>query len=282
MAEKVYPAPPEYDVFKVEIRKLTGIDLNMYKYQIHRRVHMLMSQWRMTDYVEYLRVIREDAQKKREFLDYITINVSEFFRNPARWWTLRDKVIPLLLESKPRRGLKLWSAGCATGEEPYSLAILAGEMGLGGASVIAMEIDEGALRKARVGLYSERQLVNVPEDWKKRHFSPADPGMFKVSGEIRQAVDFRRGNLLEDPFPEAVNLVLCRNVVIYFSAETKRRLYRKFFESLAPGGFLMVGATEQIFGYREIGFEAAGPFLYRKPSGAVTSVPGRASLSEIG
>lgn len=265
MGERVYPAPPEYEEFKSGIRKLTGIDLDIYKYQIHRRVHMLMGQWRLSDYGDYLRIIQSDPQKKREFLDYITINVSEFFRNPARWWALRDEVIPGFLERKGRANLRLWSAGCATGEEPYSLAILALEMGLSGASVIAMEIDRGALEKARKAVYMERQLVSVPSEWQQKYFRPVGNGLFEVEPRIRQRVDFRQGNLLEDAFPEQVDLILCRNVVIYFSSETKERLYRKFFQSLVPGGVLMVGATEQIFGYREIGFESVGPFLYRRP-----------------
>lgn len=271
MAEKVYPAPPEYDGFKAEIKRLTGIDLDMYKYQIHRRVHMLMQLWELSDYGEYFRIIRTDPEKKREFLDYITINVSEFFRNPQRWWVLRDEVIPALISDRGRKALNLWSAGCATGEEPYSLAILSKEMGLMSRKVLAMEIDQGALERARKGIYAEKQLANMPEEWKKRYFRFLADSRVEVIPEIRNGVEFRKGNLLEDRFPEGVDLILCRNVVIYFSGVTKDMLYRKFFESLAPGGYLMVGATEQIFGYRDIGFESAGAFLYRKPAGSVVS-----------
>lgn len=265
MAEKVYQAPPEYVGFKAEIKKLTGIDLDMYKYQIHRRVHMLMQLWELSDYGEYFRIIKTDPEKKREFLDYITINVSEFFRNPLRWWTLRDEVIPALISERGRKPLNLWSAGCATGEEPYSLAILSKELGLASRRVLAMEIDQGALEKARKGIYGEKQLAGMPDEWKKRHFRRLDDDRVEVVPEIKKNVEFRKGNLLEDRFPEDMDLILCRNVVIYFSAPTKDMLYRKFFDSLAPGGYLMVGATEQIFGYRDIGFESAGAFLYRKP-----------------
>lgn len=271
MTEKVYPAPTEYAVFKAEINRLTGIDLDMYKYQIHRRVHMLMQLWEVTDYSEYFRIICTDPERKREFLDYITINVSEFFRNPLRWWVLRDELIPRLISDRGQKSLNFWSAGCATGEEPYSLAILSKEMGLGSRKVLAMEIDQGALGRARKGVYAEKQLGNMPADWKERYFRSLGDGKVEVNSEIRNRVEFREGNLLKDVFPEGMDLILCRNVVIYFSGVTKNILYRKFFESLAPGGYLMVGATEQIFGYREIGFESAGAFLYRKPAGTTVS-----------
>ena len=127
MIEKSNYDSPEYDIFKANVKKLTGLDLNSYKNQIHRRVHMLMQRWNIAEYDQYFRTIKENDQKLREFLDYLTINVSEFFRNPAKWAELRETVIPRLIQSRGKKQLKLWSAGSATGEEPYSLAILSHE-----------------------------------------------------------------------------------------------------------------------------------------------------------
>ena len=150
MIEKIYPAPPEYDVFKKRIREMTGVDLDAYKYQIHRRVHMLMQRWGVSDYDAYHKTIRDNDERLREFLDYLTINVSEFFRNPQRWWELRDTVIPAIIKSRSDKRLRLWSAGSATGEEPYSLAILSLELGLTvPPKVRASDIDAGAIRKAK-------------------------------------------------------------------------------------------------------------------------------------
>ncbi|EFQ23917.1 CheR family methyltransferase [Aminomonas paucivorans] len=264
--EKAYPAPPEYEVFKKRIQELTGIDLNAYKFQIHRRVHMLMQRWNVTSYDEYYKVISTREDKLREFLDYLTINVSEFFRNANRWWELKDKVFPLIFKETGQKKLKLWSAGCATGEEPYSLGVLALETGLTNPQpVLATDIDRGALAKAQAGIFQKRQLVNAPPEWISKYFSEIDANTVQVKNVVKEKVNFRQQNLIKDPFDSGMDVILCRNVVIYFSPETKSALYEKFFNALRPGGYLMTGSTEQIFEYKKIGFESAGPFLYRKP-----------------
>ena len=264
--EKAYPAPPEYEVFKKRIQELTGIDLNAYKFQIHRRVHMLMQRWNVTSYDEYYKVISTREEKLREFLDYLTINVSEFFRNANRWWELKDKVFPSIFKETGQKKLKLWSAGCATGEEPYSLGVLALETGLTNPQpVLATDIDRGALAKAQAGIFQKRQLVNAPPEWISKYFSEIDANTVQVKTVVKEKVNFRQQNLIKDPFDSGMVVILCRNVVIYFSPETKSALYEKFFNALRPGGYLMTGSTEQIFEYKKIGFESAGPFLYRKP-----------------
>lgn len=267
MIEKTSYDSPEYDIFKANVKKLTGLDLNSYKNQIHRRVHMLMQRWNIAQYDVYFKTIRENDQKLREFLDYLTINVSEFFRNPAKWTELRETIIPRLIQSRGKKQLKLWSAGCATGEEPYSLAILSLEAKLAGPSpVLASDIDQGAISLAKKGTYLKRQILNVPQELVPKYFTTQDGGeTYSVTQEVKGRVNFQRLNLIEDTFGDDFDLILCRNVVIYFSAETKTALYHKFFRTLRPGGFLLVGSTEQIFEYRKIGFESAGAFLYQKP-----------------
>jgi chemotaxis protein methyltransferase CheR len=264
--EKIYPAPPEYETFKKKVQELTGIDLNAYKFQIHRRVHMLMQRWNITSYDDYYRAISGREEKLREFLDYLTINVSEFFRNANRWWELKDRVIPDLFKLSGGKRLRFWSAGCATGEEPYSLAILAIETGVQTPQpVLAADIDRGALAKAQEGIFQKRQLLNAPPEWIRTYFEELDPNTVKVKPLVKERVQFRQMNLIKDAFDTGLDLILCRNVVIYFSPETKSALYEKFLRALRPGGFLMTGSTEQIFDYRKIGFESAGPFLYRRP-----------------
>ncbi len=259
---------PEYETFKQKLRKIIGLDLNSYKNQIHRRVHMLMDRWNVKTYEAYFDVIKNDNGKLREFLDHLTINVSEFFRNDKQWWKLRDQLIPELVKKKGSRRLKLWSAGCATGEEPYSLAILAAVCGLDtGVPVLACDIDQGALAIAQKGSYLKRQLLNVPPEYLEKYFTTADRGeTYQVSPEIRRRVTFKRFNMIDDAFGTGFDVILCRNVVIYFTGETKAALYVKFYNALAPGGYFLVGSTEQIFEYRQIGFETAGPFLYTRKS----------------
>jgi chemotaxis protein methyltransferase CheR len=257
---------PQYEIFKTRIRDLTGLDLNSYKNQIHRRVHMLMQRWNVTDYNIYFTTIKNNDNKLREFLDYLTINVSEFFRNPNKWWELRDTILPKIIKERMSKKIKFWSAGSATGEEPYSLAILSLEAKLSSTTLIlATDIDQGATTIAQKGNYLKRQLINVPDSYIKKYFTTIDHENFSVIDEVKSKVNFQRINLIEDTFDSDFDLILCRNVVIYFSSETKSNLYKKFVNALRPGGFLLVGSTEQIFDYRKIGFESAGPFLYRRP-----------------
>lgn len=262
----IYPAPPEYGIFKKKIQDLTGIDLDAYKYQIHRRIHMLMQRWAVKSYDEYYKTIAGNPEKLREFLDYLTINVTEFFRNTNRWWELKDKIIPQMYKELGHQRLKLWSAGCSTGEEPYSLAILAMETRVATPQpVLAADIDEGVLAKAKKGIYPKRQITNTPREWLPKYFSDIDANTVQVKQNVKDKVKFKHMNLIKDRFETGFDLILCRNVVIYFGPETKSALYKKFLDALRPGGYLMTGATEQIFDYKVIGFESAGPFLYRRP-----------------
>lgn len=266
MEERSQYNAPGYTMFKQKFKRLTGIDLNSYKDQIHRRTHELMSRWGMKDYDQYFDVMKNDEKKLREFLDHLTINVTEFFRNKEQWWKMRDKLIPELIAKRKTKRLKLWSAGCATGEEPYSLAILSAVCGLDPMSpVLAMDIDQGAIAKAQAATYHKMpSLINVPPEYLSKYFTPKDTDTYVVTPDIKRRVTFKRFNMIEDAFGSNFDIILCRNVVIYFTGDTKAKLYEKFYRALAPGGYFLVGSTEQIFGYQKIGFESAGPFLYTK------------------
>jgi chemotaxis protein methyltransferase CheR len=265
MEERSQYNNPGYVTFKAKLKKLIGIDLSSYKEQIHRRTHELMSRWGCKTYDEYFDTIKNDEKKLREFLDHLTINVSEFFRNKEQWQKLREKIIPELIHKRGTKRLKLWSAGCATGEEPYSLAILSAVCGLDSINpVLAADIDQGAISAAQRAVYKKTQLLNVPPEYLNRYFTRKDENTYEVNPEIKRRVTFKKFNMIEDNFGSGFDIILCRNVVIYFTAETKDKLYHKFFDALAPGGYFLVGSTEQIFGYQKIGFVSAGPFLYTR------------------
>ncbi len=266
MDERTQYDSAAYTAFKMKMKSLIGVDLSSYKEQIHRRTHELMSRWKCKTYDEYFDTMKNDEKKLREFLDHLTINVSEFFRNDTQWWKLRDKIIPELIQKRGSKRLKLWSAGCATGEEPYSLAILSAVCGLDTMNpVLAADIDQGAISIAQKANYRKTQLLNVPKEYLAKYFTTKDAGItYDVNPEIKRRVSFKRFNMIEDSFGSNFDLILCRNVVIYFTAQTKDKLYKKFFDALAPGGYFLVGSTEQIFGHQQIGFESAGPFLYTK------------------
>jgi chemotaxis protein methyltransferase CheR len=131
--------------------------------------------------------------------------------------------------------------------------------------VLACDIDQGAIAIAQKGVYLKRQLLNAPPDYISKYFTTSDGGeTYQVNAEIKRRVTWKRFNMIDDPFAAGFDIILCRNVVIYFTVETKAALYVKFFNALAPGGYFLVGSTEQIFDYRKIGFENAGPFLYTR------------------
>ncbi len=263
-----YVNAADYEVFRRKVTALTGIDLGLYKsQQMQRRIRSLLDKVGTPTFTHYGSLLERDPEELRRFCDYIMINVSEFFRNANKWNELRDVVIPDLIRTRGRKQLKIWSAGSATGEEPYSLAILSIEAKLSPQTpVLASDIDQGAIAIAKRGHYLKRQLVNVPRELVSRYFTTADGGeTYLVNSEVKARVSFQRLNLIEDSFSDDFDLILCRNVVIYFSSETKTALYHKFLRALRPGGYLLVGSTEQIFDYRKIGFESAGAFLYQRP-----------------
>jgi chemotaxis protein methyltransferase CheR len=250
--------------FKAAILKRTGIDLNAYKErQMLRRISTLMSMRGVDDFASYLRLLDNDPDCLREFLERITINVSEFFRNPERFKELTERYFPLLLAGG-RRQLKVWSAGCAAGEEAYSLAILLLENVPGQLlPVLATDLDKEALKEAEAGRYPSARLKNVPPELKQRYFI-VDGDFYTVRPTVKALVKFQRHDLLRDPYDTDFDLILCRNVVIYFTEETKETLYTRFARALRPGGILFTGATEQIFQPQRYGFKSIAPFFYQR------------------
>ncbi|MGE5508218.1 MAG: CheR family methyltransferase [Chitinophagales bacterium] len=255
----------DYEEFKKRIHDLTGIDLSSYKQrQMQRRINSLMDSLKVHTYRDYFRMLQTEPARYDEFLKRITINVSEFFRNPERFAELETKYLPRLLQAK--RPLKVWSAGCSTGCEPYTLAIILSDLDpRRGHRVLASDVDRVVLEKAKAGLYQVTELKNVSPARLARYFTPVGEG-YRVKDEVKALIDFRQQNLLTDRFEQGFDLILCRNVVIYFTEEAKHQLYTKFYQALAPGGILLVGGTEPILRYREYGFEAVGPTFYQRPA----------------
>ncbi len=255
--------PKEYEEFKKKFLDISGIDLNFYKHQIHRRVHMFMKRWNINSYDELLNLIKLDKDKYKAFLDYLTINVSEFFRNPERFEILEKEIIPLVMRED--KSIKAWSAGCATGEEPYSLAIIFEDLKIKKfPPILATDIDQTALDKAKLGIYDIKQLQNVHPQRLEKYFLRKKENLYEVIPSIKERVEFKKHDLLNDPFDRDFDLILCRNVVIYFEKDVKEKLYYKFRDALRIGGVLMVGNTEQIFGYKEMGLKSIKPFFYQR------------------
>lgn len=254
----------DYEYFKKGIYELTKIDLNAYKEkQMKRRIDTLIAKRGVDGYDSYIRYIKQDKEKFDEFVNYLTINVSEFYRNPEQWQLLDKEIIPELI-NKFGKTLKIWSAACSTGDEPYSLVMaLSRHIPLNQIRIIATDIDTQVIEKAKLGLYSEKSLASVPSDLKKKYFTQVGPS-FKISDEIKSRVTFKQHNLLRDPFETGCHLIVCRNVLIYFTEEAKDEIFAKFNQSLTNGGILFIGSTEQIINYRDLKFERKNSFFYAK------------------
>lgn len=255
----------DYEYFKKEVFALTTIDLNAYKEkQMKRRIDTLIAKHRIVGYDQYVNALRTDKAKFEEFVNYITINVSEFYRNPDQWKILDETIIPELIE-KFGRNLKIWSAACSTGDEPYSLVMaLSRHIPLNQIRIYATDLDKQVIAKAKVGLYSDKSIASVPEDFKQKYFTQVGPS-YKIADEIKERVTFEEHNLLKDTYPTDYHLIVCRNVLIYFTEEAKDDIFRKFARSLSKGGILFIGSTEQIINYKDVGFDRKSSFYYEKP-----------------
>lgn len=256
----------DYEYLKKAVYDLTKIDLNAYKEkQMKRRIDTLISKNGIDGYDKYVQALKNDKAMFEEFVNYLTINVSEFYRNPDQWAIMDKEVFPELIQ-KFGKNLKIWSAACSTGDEPYSLVMaLSKHLPLNQIKIFATDIDKQVIGKAKVGLYGEKSIASVPDDLKKKYFTKVGPS-YQISEEIKNRVEFKEHNLLKDPYPTGCDLIVCRNVLIYFTEEAKDEIFRKYFDALKPGGVLFIGSTEQIINYKELGFARKNSFFYEKPA----------------
>lgn len=254
----------DYEYLKKEVLALTTIDLNAYKQtQMKRRIDTLITKHSIAGYDKYVEALRTDKELFDEFVNYITINVSEFYRNPDQWKLLDTEIIPELIQ-KYGKNLKIWSAACSTGDEPYSLVMaLSKHIPMNQIKIYATDLDKQVIAKAKAGLYSEKSIAAVPDEFKKKYFTQVGPS-YKISDEIKSRVEFHEHNLLKDKYPTDYHMIVCRNVLIYFTEEAKDEVFRKFCSSLSKGGILFIGNTEQVINYKEIGYDRKSSFFYVK------------------
>lgn len=254
-----------YETFKKEYFSLSKIDLGLYKEgQMKRRIDNFVIKYKIKSYAEFIELLKKDTEAYDKFVAYLTINVSEFYRNPVQWQTLESSIIPELLNKYGNR-LKIWSAACSTGDEPYSLAMVFGEfLPLDHIEILATDLDNDVLEKAKKGYYPEKSINGLPKKYQDKYIERDDTGVVKVSDKLKSCITFKQHNLLRDPYPKGIHIVVCRNVMIYFTDEAKDEIYRKFANSLAPKGILFVGSTEQIIGADKYGFTGLQSFFYEK------------------
>lgn len=254
----------DYESFKKDVYGLTNINLTLYKErQMKRRIESLMNRKGYHNFEEYFQAMKKDNSLLRSFVSYLTINVSEFYRNPKQWEVFENEMIPYMEKEFGNR-INIWSAACSTGDEPYTIAmLLAKYFPLNQIRIYATDIDEDVLMIAKEGFYLTRSLERLPKELLAKHFTKKENG-YQINDDIKTCVEFRKHNLLEDRYPAGMHMIVCRNVVIYFTDEAKDQVYKNFHNSLAKNGILFIGSTEQIIHAREIGFAATDSFFYKK------------------
>ncbi len=254
-----------YEEFKKEIMSLTGIDLNAYKErQMKRRISTLCSKYGFHNYEDFYQDLRRNKEHQAQFLNYLTINVSEFYRNPMQWQVLETKIIPELLQGH-KDSLKIWSAACSTGDEPYTIVMMLKErFPHVKVTLKATDIDNEVLAAAKQGCYSDKSILNLPPAYVSKYFHRQENGKYLLSEEIKRCVEFQQHNLLSDAYDTNYDLIVCRNVLIYFTEEAKMEVFKRFHHSLRPNGYLFIGSTEQILQAKNIHFESKYSFFYKK------------------
>lgn len=260
----------QYGDIKVIVKKLLNINLDHYKdQQMKRRLDSWLVRSDTNSWQAYFKQLRTDSEEVTKLSNYITINVSSFFRDTERWESLQKNVLPQLIREAQARtrnqNLRIWSAGCSIGAEPYTLAMQLDEFGQrNGYYMLASDIDHGAMEMARNGgPYRAEDAENISPEQKQKYMLSGEKSL-QVKPEIIKRVTFKHVDLVEDSFEGNFDLIVCRNVVIYFTAETKTKLFRKFCESLRPGGILFIGGTEIIPRSSDIGLKNIGISLYQR------------------
>ncbi len=248
-----------------KIMQVTGIDLTYYKpNQMHRRLSSFAAKCGYTDLYRLASSIEKDASHRKHLVDFLTINVSSFFRNPEQWEILKSLLSPPTLN---REGLvKAWSAGSSTGQEAYSAAMILAEIGIRHFLVLATDIDRVSLAKGREGKYTKQEVADIPGLFLGKYFR-AEEGEYWVREELKKRVDFRQHNLLAQGAPEGFDLALCRNVLIYLTEAGRERAVFNLAASLKPGGLLFIGCTETLPGAQKHGLSQIYPFFYIKEKG---------------
>lgn len=267
---KSEPDPALLALFE-RIDRACGLGCDGYKQSCFlRRLAVRMRACGAKTYQEYAAVLDEDAAEYGRLLETITINVTKFFRNAETWGVLRDKVLPELWEGGNGR-VRCWSAGCASGEEPYTLSILLLELARSrgtsadGARVDATDLDGAVLARAREAVYGPAAFDEMPPTLTRRYVTGSDSRT--VVPEVKSLVRFQRHDVLRDPVPNPpYDLIICRNVVIYFDRPTQERLFRRFVDALAPGGYLVLGKVETLVGdvRTQLVIEDARERVYRR------------------
>lgn len=257
----------DYLYLRDAVLELMSIDLLHYRtVQMERRLTAYLSRSGQDTWAAYTETLYRQPEEAQRFLEFLTINVSSFYRDGDKWTTLAEKILPDLLQRSQPYGLQAWSIGCSMGAEPYTLAMLLREMALNRRhSIYAGDIDPSILEMAQAaGPYSSNDLRELPLPLREKFITPSNNNQFWVRPEIRNSVHFEKFDLLQDRAKRLYDLVICRNLVIYFTPVIKEQVFRELAQAVKPGGVLFIGSTETFANFRYYGFTYLGPSFYQR------------------
>lgn len=241
---------------------------------LKRRFMVRMRATGTTTFREYIKLLDTDPTEYDHLLKILTVNVTEWFRNPEAWEYIKDNTLAAIIQEKKgaiNKSLRIWSAGSSDGKEAYTIAILLHEI-LGdeikryNITILATDIDEEMLTKGRIGLYKEDEMKGITVPFLEKYFTKTERG-YQVRPFLKSMVRFQRLDLITDKKYTKIDLLFCRNVVIYFTKELKETLYMEFYNSINPGGYFVMGKTETLLGDARTRFKAVNnrERVYIKP-----------------
>jgi chemotaxis protein methyltransferase CheR len=240
-----------FQLLRERIKRDTNFNAPCYEEKhLKRRLAVRMRALNISTYQEYLGFLSKKREEYHRLLRALTINVTRFFRDRTTYDAIFTQVYPRLASSK--RHIRIWSSGCSDGKEPYSLAILLLEflderINSYSPIIYASDIDDEILEKAKKGVYREQDVQDLDPRYLLKYFDKYSDG-FRLKKKVRDLVRFQHRDLISDPMPKCIDLILCRNVVIYFAKDVKEKIYLNFYNALNPGGFLVLGKTETLLG----------------------------------
>lgn len=261
------------------IHNISGIHLNQRQCErLKQHISTYISSNNFKNFQQYYRILKAEEKNDkqvhtRELLSFATNNETYFFRNTAHFDALADVILPELVRRKTKSNLRIWSAGCSIGPEPYSIAITMSQnaplLKNWSLEILATDIDYQSLNQAKDGLYNKRSLQNTPEHLLHKYFQQMESG-YQIDNEIKNLVNFTYSNLQQTPYPRSKfgqwDIIFCRNVIIYFSEEQKRKVIKNLYRSLTSGGYLFLGHSESLLGLSDsfMVTDCAGTHLYQK------------------
>ncbi|MBK9131981.1 MAG: protein-glutamate O-methyltransferase CheR [Gammaproteobacteria bacterium] len=263
----------DFDFIRRVVVEQTGITLSEQKRElVYGRLAKRLRTLDLQSFAQYCSYLEQSPDELHELVNAITTNLTSFFREPYHFDYLRENLLPELLRRNAQsRRIRIWSAGCSTGEEPYSIAMVLRDALPAGqgwdAKILATDIDSNVLARAQQGMYAQERASGIPERYQRRSFHKGqgdNAGMLRVSDEVRSLITFRQLNLMQEwPMKGPFDVIFCRNVVIYFDKPTQRRLFNRYADLLVDGGHLFIGHSETLFKVCDR-FTLIGRTIYRK------------------